>query len=156
MATDWLNAETLAPWRLAFDTAALVLIWLVQLVIYPVYTYLQRADFARWHPVYTRRVTLVVLPVMLGQVTVYGLLLMTAPAVDVVVNALFVAAIWSVTFLGAVPLHTLLDDPELSDHLPASRRINRVNAWRTGLWTLVWLVTVVVTILGAGAGSGVG
>ena len=140
METDGL---TLTHWRLITDTAALVLIWLVQLVIYPAYTYQQREDFGRWHPVYTRRVTYVVMPIMLGQVLVYALLLWRG-GVDwtVYLNTLLIAIVWAVTFFGAVPLHARLDDATVEDHLPASRRLNRINAWRTGLWTVVWGVSV--------------
>lgn len=130
--------------RLAVDTAALVLIWLVQLVIYPVFTYLGREDFRRWHPLYTRRVTLVVLPIMLSQVAIYGWLMLTGFQWDVVLNALLVAAAWAITFLGAVPLHAALDAANLVDHRDMALRLNRVNAWRVRVWTLVWVVTVVV------------
>ena len=143
MEIDWLNTADLARWRLAVDTAALVLIWLVQLVIYPVFAYLARTDFERWHPLYTRRVTLVVLPVMLSQLALYGLLLLTVPSGGELVNSLLVAGTWLITFFRAVPLHAALDEPSLADHQPASRQLIRVNWWRTGLWSATWLITVI-------------
>ena len=145
MEADWLTAERLAALRLAFDSAALVLIWLVQLVIYPVFTYLARTDFARWHPVYTRRVTLVVLPVMVGQVIIYGLSLVTGTAHWTVwLNAGIIALVWGITFFRAVPLHALLDAPDLEDHVATAVLLNRINAWRVGVWTVVWGISVAV------------
>lgn len=134
------------PLRLMLDTAALILIWLVQLVIYPVFLHLRGADFKRWHLVYTRRVTYVVMPVMLGQLAVYGYLFLTDRSWDVVLNSSLVLAAWAITFLRAVPLHGALDIDE--DHLPLSASLVNVNWWRTGIWTLVWGVTVGVLLLG--------
>lgn len=145
MATDFLNQ----PWlsdaaqtmlRLTFDTATLVLIWLVQLVVYPVFRELTGTDFRRWHPVYTRRVTYVVLPIMLGQAALYAFLLLTAPRADVVVNLLLVVAMWAITFFRAVPLHAALDGP--AEHRPLTEQLLRANAYRTAGWTMVWGVTV--------------
>ncbi|MEL6803956.1 MAG: hypothetical protein AAFO91_09270, partial [Bacteroidota bacterium] len=62
-----LTAEAGWQLRLVFDSAALVLIWLVQLVIYPSFLYMDKQDFLVWHPIYTRKVTWVVMPIMLGK-----------------------------------------------------------------------------------------
>lgn len=123
-----------------FDTAALVLIWLVQLVVYPAFLHFQRGDFKRWHLAYTRRVTYVVLPVMFGQLAVYGWYVLAGADWSVWLNLALVLAVWAVTFLRAVPLHGLLNVDE--DHLPLAARLVAVNWWRTGLWTLVWAVTM--------------
>ncbi|MEL7161763.1 MAG: hypothetical protein AAFN92_13465, partial [Bacteroidota bacterium] len=90
MAADLLDARTLLGLRLAVDTAALVLIWLVQLVIYPAFLYYAEADFRGWHPVYTQRVTYVVLPVMLAQLALYAYLTLTVGTWDVWANGLLV------------------------------------------------------------------
>ena len=46
MATDFLDPQTALSLRLMFDAAALVLIWLVQLVIYPVFLHFRKDDFS--------------------------------------------------------------------------------------------------------------
>ena len=139
MAADGVALELTL--RLGFDTAALVLIWLVELVIYPVFRHLDRARFRGWHTVYTGRVTLVVMPVMLGQMALYAWLIISTPSWSVVVNLLLIVAVWASTFLFAVPLHGALDGDD--DHLPLTDRLIAVNRWRTMGWTLVWLVTAV-------------
>ncbi|NJC25838.1 hypothetical protein [Neolewinella antarctica] len=142
MEIDWLSAELLTEGRLIFDTAALVLIWLVQRVIYPVFLYARTEDFRVWHPVYTRRVTYVVMPIMLGQVGVYALAILTDPGIDVVANTFLIAAAWAITFFGAVPLHAALDG-EATDHRALSTKLININWWRTGTWTLIWSITVI-------------
>ncbi|OAV43799.1 hypothetical protein [Lewinella sp. 4G2] len=137
-----LSVETAGALRLVFDTGALVLIWLVQLVIYPVFLRMQRSDFVSWHPVYTRRVTFVVMPIMLGQLALYAYLCLSPPTEwNVVANSTLILIAWGLTFFGAVPLHAALDGPD--DHLPLSSRLLRINAARTLVWTLVWAFTMV-------------
>ena len=138
--------DLLMALRLMFDTAALILIWLVQLVAYPAFLHLRADDFKRWHLTYTRRVTYVVMPVMLGQLVLYGWLLLFGYSWDLVLNALLVLAAWVITFFRAVPLHGSLDVE--ADHLPLSTRLVAVNWWRTGLWSLVWVVTLGVLLAG--------
>lgn len=140
MATDFLDAQTTLALRLMLDTAALVLIWLVQLVIYPAFLHFRNEDFKRWHLIYTRRVTYVVMPVMLGQLGLYGWLFFTNGSWDVVLNSVLILLTWAITFVRAVPLHGALDVEV--DHLPLSARLLTVNWWRTGLWTIVWAVTL--------------
>lgn len=134
------NYDNLLVFRLVLDTAAMVLIWLVQLVIYPAFLHFRNEDFKRWHLIYTRRVTYVVMPVMLGQLALYGWLLWTGRTWDVVLNGLLILLVWGVTFFRAVPLHGALDVEE--DHLPLATRLLTVNWWRTGIWTAVWAVSL--------------
>lgn len=139
METDGLTTANWLTLRLAFDSATLVLIWLVELVIYPVYTYLAGADFRRWHPLYTRRVTYVVLPLMVGQLALYAYCVFLNFSPVAILNLTFVLVIWAITFFAAVPLHTELD--QAIDHRSTAARLGRVNRWRTALWTGVWLHT---------------
>jgi hypothetical protein len=134
-----LGSPDLMALRLMMDMAALVLIWLVQLVIYPAFLYFSNADFKRWHVAYTRRTTYVVLPIMLGQLALYGWLLLTDRSWDVALNTLLILFVWAITFFRAVPLHSALGIEE--DHLPISARLVAINWWRTGLWTLVWVIS---------------
>ena len=137
MAPNGLDPITL---RLVVDTAALTLIWLVQLVIYPAFLHFQRAGFRVWHQAYTKQVTLVVMPIMLGQLAAYAYLLLSDQYWQLVVNMVLILLAWAVTFFRAVPLHGLLDREE--DHLPLSAQLVSVNWWRTILWSMVWVVSI--------------
>jgi len=136
-----MNSQIARSLQLVLDTAAMVLIWMVQLVIYPAFLRFKKDDFQRWHPVYTRKVTYVVLPVMLGQLVTYGWLVTTAACWHVWLNLLLVLAVWAITFFRAVPLHASLDTND--DHLPVSSALVAINWWRTVLWTVVWVITMV-------------
>ena len=49
------------------DFGLLVLIWMVQLVVYPGFKYYQRERLLEWHARYTSRISYIVGPLMLGQ-----------------------------------------------------------------------------------------
>ncbi|MBC6994974.1 hypothetical protein QWY85_01215 [Neolewinella lacunae] len=146
MATDGIMDEAhFWALRLVFDTAALVLIWLVQLVIYPAFLHYHGEGFRAWHPVYTRRVTYVVMPIMLGQLALYGWLALAPLRWDIGLNLVLVLTAWAITFLRAVPLHGALDTE--AEHLPLVAKLIAVNWWRTGLWTVVWGLTIVALLV---------
>ncbi|MEM6768990.1 MAG: hypothetical protein AAF597_00275 [Bacteroidota bacterium] len=140
-----MELDGVTVFRLAADTAALVLIWLVQLVIYPAFLYASTTDFQSWHPIYTSRVTLVVMPIMLSQLGLYGYLALINPSWDVWAGLVLVTLVWFITFWWAVPLHGQLD--QSNDHLPLATQLIAVNWWRTALWSLVWGLTVVMVLM---------
>ena len=66
---------SLALIRLLFDIGLLVFIWLVQLIIYPSFLFYERNNLKRWHVNYTKKITYVVLPLMVGQFIIAVILL---------------------------------------------------------------------------------
>ena len=140
MEIDFLDPERLLSLRLVWDTAALVLIWLVQLVIYPSFQHYPTPEFRAWHTSYTPRVTYVVMPIMLGQLGLYFYLVFNGSNWDVWLNLALIAGAWGITFFRAVPAHGAIGLAE--SHLPLAERLVRENWFRTVLWTVVWLVTV--------------
>ena len=115
--------------KLLIDTGLFILIWIVQLVIYPSFLYYSAQDLDRWHAAYTQRISIIVMPLMLGQVIVYGYgLLMDYRSVDIFLCVL-IAFNWLVTFLWAVPLHNNIQQSENS--IQARHKLVRVNWLRT-------------------------
>ena len=140
MAFDFLDTIDLSLIRVMLDTAALILIWLVQLVIYPVFLYMPTSSFQRWHPIYTQRVTIIVLPIMLGQLMVYVLLLLNHHHWSIWANMVLVTIAWLITFFQAVPIHAYIE--EETNHVSAARQLLKVNWNRTIAWSIVWLITM--------------
>lgn len=141
MELDRVDLTTL---RFSFDTAALVLIWLVQLVIYPAFLHFRMNEFLIWHPRYTRRVTFVVMPIMLGQLGVYLYSSLIDASWGIWLNLTLILGAWAITFFRAIPLHSALD--ESSDHRSLSAKLIAVNWWRTLLWSIVWLLSLLVVL----------
>src|SRR4051794_25383604 len=85
-----------------------VLIWLVQIIIYPAFAEIAPERFAAWHAGYTRAVTWIVAPLMLAQVVLLAWLAVVRPSPRVLLAAGLVAVAWVTTFALAVPAHDQL------------------------------------------------
>jgi hypothetical protein len=126
--------------RLLFDTGLLVLIWLVQLVVYPSYTYYTQDNFKRWHDQYTKRVTIIVMPLMLGQLIVIGMQLWTDANWFNLLSGLIVFLLWCATFLKFVPLHNRITNGDFNQE--TLHDLIRCNWGRTVLWSVLFLISV--------------
>lgn len=127
--------------RLVIDFGLVILIWLVQLIIYPGFAYYSADDLALWHPKYTGLITLVVGPLMLAQVVATGLSLVSQFSWLTFVVAVLVAVLWWSTAAQAIPLHNRID---AGVDLPQTiARLVRVNWLRTVLWTIIFGIDLV-------------
>lgn len=122
--------------RTLADFGLLVLIWLVQLIIYPGFRYVSSEDFQAWHSRYTFLISLFVVPLMLGQAVIVMVQLILFPSWPVVCVATLLVLVWLNTFFQAVPAHNqLAAGRELAQTI---ERLIRVNWIRTLLWTLIF------------------
>ena len=126
---------------LIFDTGCCVLIWMVQLVVYPGFHYYPAQPLLQWHKKYTALVTLIVLPLMLGQLTTGGLQLIFEFSGFHLLKFLLILITWILTFMVFVPLHRALEGSV--DVQPVIRKLVVKNWSRTLLWTLIFGITVV-------------
>ena len=115
-----------------------VAIWMVQLVVYPGFAFYPPERLVSWHARYTRRISLVVVPLMTVQL---GLLAVAAYAgAGPAVHAMLVMVLlcWGVTFKYSVGLHRRIANGD--DAATAVRLLVRTNWPRTVLWSAVFLV----------------
>mgnify|MGYP003387066149 CR=1 FL=1 len=118
--------------QLLFSSGLLVLIWLVQILHYPSFVFYERSEFAAAMEFHQRRISYLVLPLMLGELALAMTLVLRNPDL---VNGLIlglIATVWTTTFFVQVPLHGQLT---VFDY----NRINRLvrgNWLRTILWSL--------------------
>jgi len=122
------------------------LIWTVQLVHYPTFHYVDEARFRAFEAFHQRRISCVVLPLMMAEALTSLLLPWLSP--DFVSKPLaflglaMVALAWLSTFLLQVPLHTALSSGFSAD---AARRLVTTNWVRTIAWSargvlVAWLL----------------
>ena len=130
--------ETLFTLQLLADTGLLVLIWLVQLIMYPSFQYTEAEHFIRWHQRYAGRISLFVIPLMLLQVGVELLLILHFDGGWLRLS--LIMAVWSSTFLLSVPYHRLLHD--IGKDMQVIRRLIWTNWIRTALWSILFLDSV--------------
>ena len=125
--------------RLLVDFGFVVLIWAVQLVIYPSFNYYSKENLFTWHKSYTARVTLIVLPLMFSQLILATIQLFSFQNWYSVSSILIIVILWLLTFLVFVPLHQGIDNEKpVKD---ACLKLVKINWSRTILWTLLFAIS---------------
>jgi len=133
----------LTAMNLIFSWGLLVLIWLVQIIIYPGFHRVPSEDFRKYHAWYVKRITVIVLPLMIGEVAAVALWFATAASMAAVMAAVLVAVVWAATFLLQVPIHRRLSRGKQTNLI---NRLTATNWIRTIAWSLKALL---VTVLAA-------
>ncbi len=121
----------------AINGGLTVLIWLVQIIIYPGMYGWDQARFVELHRDYARRIACIVGPLMLGQAVLALWQMSTNPGLIAALQLVLIAAVWGVTILVSVPLHRRLSggyDEQAVNRLVAS------NWLRTAGWSLVSVI----------------
>ncbi|WGK63578.1 hypothetical protein [Croceiramulus getboli] len=130
--------------RLLLDFGMLVLIWIIQLVVYPSFCAFTPDDLKRWHGSYVRRISYVVMPLMILQVIVIIWQAWLELNVYTVGSFVLVCALWLITFLRFVPMHNSI--AESGDCGTLSRKLTQLNGWRTLLWTVLFVWSFILAL----------
>lgn len=131
------------------DLGLFVLIWLVQLVIYPSFYYIADEKLQEWHKIYTRRISYFVLPLMLAQLSLALMALGGAMSWYSLVDCSLVVACWGLTFWLSVPLHHAIAE---GDRDPALRiRLIQTNLPRALVWSAIFILGFFKPVLLSGA-----
>ena len=133
--------SSLTVLQLIVDSGLFILIWLVQLIIYPSFRYIEEKNFVGWHTRYTALIALIVTPLMFLQVGVEVVcFLEQEPRWQ---RILIILAIWSATFTLSVPCHSRLHSA--GKNLLIIQRLVTSNWIRTLCWSLLFLETVFIS-----------
>jgi DMSO reductase anchor subunit len=126
--------------KLLFDFGLFVLIWMTQLIVYPSFTQFDPVDLQKWHSSYTLRISILVMPLMVGQLVVHIHQLSRDYSLIPSVALVCILLAWVNTFLYAVPLHNQIASGV--DISIAAEKLVSVNAWRTWCWSFVFFIDV--------------
>ena len=131
--------------RLLFDTGLVVLIWLVQLIIYPSFLFYERNNLKRWHYNYTKKITYIVLPLMMGQFIIAIIHLFNDFSIFSLGSFLIIVSLWVITILIFIPLHNKVS----TDHFNQSiiNKLIRLNWIRTLLWSGLFVLNLLHYII---------
>ena len=130
--------------RLICDSGLLVLIWIVQLIIYPSFSYYQHEDLFQWHSSYTKRIGVVVIPLMVAQLIISLIQVYTTPDFYSILYSKLVVGAWLSTFAMFVPLH---DNISKERDVDISIKKLKLHNWlRTVLWSLIFMLTCYLKI----------
>ena len=125
--------------RLLLDFGLMVLIWMVQLLIYPGFAFYPEENLVKWHKKYTVRIALVVIPLMLGQLIITTYQLITYQGIYELLSIAVVLLLWCTTFLQFIPLHNSIG--KSLEIVKSVEKLIRRNWTRTILWTFLFVLT---------------
>ena len=130
--------------NLAVSWGLFILIWLVQLIIYPGFHKIPREKFAAYHRWYVTRISSVVLPLMVGELvlTIWWVLSGNYSSISVSVGSL-VFAVWLSTFALQIPIHNQLQKGKNDIRI---QRLVATNWIRTAAWSLKAVIVSIYTI----------
>ena len=123
----------LMMFNLALSWGLLLLIWLVQVIIYPGFHRIPTGTFIDYHRWYVNRISFIVLPLMISELGVTTWWLLDAGTPGAIISTVLVFIIWSSTFLLQVPIHNRLKSGKKEVFI---RRLVATNWIRTIAWSL--------------------
>ncbi len=129
--------------HIAVSWGLLLLIWLVQVIIYPGFHRIAPGEFTDYHRWYVNRISMIVLPLMIAEVVLSAKWLLDAGAVVALASAFLVLIVWLSTFLLQVPIHNRLKSGK--DEM-LIRRLVVTNWIRTVAWSLKAAVVTLAVI----------
>ena len=130
--------EALGLIRHLVDFGMLVLIWLVQLIIYPSFLIMRKEGLVQWHQSYVRVIARIVGPLMIAQLLVIMIQTIAAPSAKVVISLTLVLSCWASSFLLSIPCHRRIEEGDTGD--ANLKLLVRSNWPRTILWTVIFVL----------------
>lgn len=127
--------------RLLFDFGLLVLIWMVQLIIYPSFQFYSENNLLPWHEKYVVAISFVVIPLMFGQLITAIFQLIHNRNWFSIVSMFLIVMVWVSTFTQFVPIHDAIASGETNKQLLEDLVFK--NWIRTTIWTLIFIWTFI-------------
>ena len=127
--------------NVAVSWGLFILIWLVQIMIYPGLARIPSNEFVNYHEWYVTRITMVVLPLMICEIiiAIAWFFLQDNLFYPIVAGSL-VILVWCSTFTFQVPIHKSLQAGKDKSKI---RRLVATNWIRTVAWSLKAVIVVV-------------
>jgi len=127
--------EIIAQVSTIVDGGLVVLIWMVQLIIYPSFLYYQPKNLFTWHQKYTGRIAIVVVPLMLLQLAIAFYDIFYQFNALNTMRFLIVSFLWIFTFTSFAPLHFKISQNKFDENL--LQLLIKRNWMRTFLWSVL-------------------
>ena len=136
-----MDIALLAITNLTLSWGLMVLIWMVQIIIYPGFNRIPRSSFHAYHTWYTRRITVIVAPLMVGEVIAVAAWLYYQPQAYLAhLATAAVIVVWGSTIALQVPIHRRLQQGKAPYLI---RQLVATNWIRTAAWSFKAFVVAV-------------
>ena len=123
------------------------LIWLIQLVSYPLFSFVNSGDFQKYHSSHVKKITPLVASAMILEAGTALILLVFMSDVAVgllVINTTLLCLIWVSTAFLQIPYHQRLEFPE--NQIMYTEKLLNTNWIRTILWTSKLIISIWVLV----------
>ncbi len=107
------------------------IIWLIQLVHYPAFKFIDESKFKKFHSFHSTRITYIVAPVMAIELLTAFALCFSVQAVYIW-NFILVLILWALTGFVSVPIHNSLTE---GNDIKKINQLVKTNWFRTAIWT---------------------
>jgi hypothetical protein len=115
-------------------------IWTIQIVHYPSFHYIDKMSFTNFHHFHERRISIIVMPLMLIELTTStALYINNMSSIVFALNLLIVVLIWCSTFFIQVPIHSILSQKKNKKLI---EKLVNTNWIRTFLWSMRMLLII--------------
>lgn len=135
-----LDGDFFMALRTLVDCGMFILIWMVQLIVYPSFCHISDQALPSWHRTYSQRIGYFVIPMMLAQLILSLLTCIHTMTALKVLDLGLVVATWVLTAWLSVPLHQALAkgsvDPDIR------RSLVRTNLPRALVWTAIFFLGI--------------
>ena len=125
--------------RLLLDFGLCILIWMVQLIVYPSFAFYNNTQLLKWHKTYTKAIALIVIPLMLGQLGIVIYQVFLAQNTFTLISIVLVVLLWGITLLKFAPMHQQISKGNTQIHL--LKTLVQMNWIRTIIWTLLFVLS---------------
>ena len=125
--------------RLLLDFGLCILMWMVQLIVYPSFAFYNNTQLLTWHKTYTKAIAFIVIPLMLGQlgIAIYQVFLVQNSYT--LVSIILVVFLWGITLLKFAPMHQQIS--EGNTQIQLLKTLVQMNWIRTIIWTLLFVLS---------------
>ena len=131
--------------RLVLDVGLLVLIWMIQLIVYPSFLFYTAKELIAWHKMYTKAIALIVIPLMLGQLGIAIYQVFLVQNTYTLTSIILVVFLWGITLLKFAPMHQQISEGKT--HLQLQKKLVQMNWIRTIIWTILFVMSSASFIL---------
>ena len=114
-------------------------ILVTQIVSYPLLLSVRSSEFSSYHKTYTKKISIVVLPLMLAELFITAYILFLNPSIAHIFAALILLFIWLSTFFIQVPIHNIISKSKDNQML---KKLIASNWLRTLLWVIKLLILI--------------
>ncbi len=130
--------------NLLIDFGLVILIWMIQLIVYPSFINYTKENLIIWHKTYTKRIAVIVVPLMLGQLLFSIYKTITLEDFSTLMYLLMVLFLWIITLIKFAPMHQKITNGNFEvNHLISFVHLNWI---RTISWTVLFLFNLFTMI----------